>query len=91
MLPLQAIYHSNCLSERIPIRVSLTLADACLASYHSFKATDSHRHATCSSCMPFGLSQQADSNCVLPDSICLLAVEISFILYVPGHFLLPEC
>ena len=65
------------------MRVSLTLADACLASYHSFKPTDSHRNATGSSNITFDSSQQADSNGVLPDSIRPLAVEISFILYVP--------
>ena len=73
------------------MRVSPTLADASLASYHSFKPTDSHRHATAASHIPFDSSQRADSNGVLPDSIRPLTVEISFILYVPGHFLLPEC
>ena len=91
MLPLQAIHHSNRLSERIPIRVSPTLADAILVSYPSFKSTDSHTHPTGSSYIPFDSSQRADSNGVLPDSIRQLTVEISFILYVPGHFLLPEC
>ena len=91
MLQLRAIYHSIRLSERILMRVSPTLADAGLASYHSFKPTDSHRHATGSSYIPFNSSQRADSNGMLPDSIRPLAVEISFILYVPGHFLLPEC
>ena len=91
MLPLRAIYHSIRLSERIPMRVSPTLADASLVSYHSFKPTDSHRHATGSSYIPFDSSQRADSHGVLPDSIRLLALEISFILYVLGHFLLPEC
>ena len=91
MLPLRAIYHSIRLSERIPMRVSPTLADASLTSYHSFKPTDSHRHATGSSYIPFDSSQRADSNGVLPDSIRPLAVEIPFILYVPTHFLLPEC
>ena len=91
MLPLRAIHHSTRLSERIPMRVSPTLADASLASYHSFKPTDSHRHATGSSYIPFHSSQRADSNGVLPDSIRLLALEISFILYVLGHFLLLEC
>ena len=91
MPPLRALYHLICLSERIPMRVSPTLADTSLASYHSFKPTDSHRHATASSYIPFDSSQRADSNGVLPDSIRLLTVEISFILYVPGHFLLLEC
>ena len=91
MLPLRAIHHSNRLSELIPMRVSPTLADACMASYHSFKPTDSHRHATGSSYIPFNSSQRADSNGVLPDWICPLPVEISFILYVPGHFLLSKC
>ena len=91
MLPLRAIYHSIRLSERIPMCVSLTLGDASLASYHSFKPTDSHRHATGSSYIPFDSSQRADSNGVLPDSIRRLALEISFILYVPGHLLLLEC
>ena len=91
MLPLRAIYHSIRLSEWIPMRVSPTLADASLASYHSFKPTDSHRHATGSSYIPFDSSQRTDSNGVLPDSISLLTVEISFILYLPEHFLLPEC
>ena len=91
MSPLQALYHSIRLSERIPMRVSPTRADACLASYHSFKPTDSYRHPTVSSHILFNPSRRADSNGMLPDSIRLLAVEISFILYVPGHFLLPEC
>ena len=91
MLPLRAIYHSISLSERIPMRVSPTLADASLESYHSFHSSDSHRHATGSSYIPFDSSQRADSNGVLPDSIRLLTVEISFILYMPGHFLLLEC
>ena len=73
------------------MRVSPTLADACLASYPSFKPTDSHRHATGSSYIPFDSSQRADSNSVLPDLISLLTVELSFILYVLEHFLLPEC
>ena len=91
MLPLRAIYHSNRLSEWIPMRVSPTLADACLASYPSFRSTNSYRHATSLSHIPFDLSQRADSDGVLPDSIRLLAVEIPFILYVPRHFLFPEC
>ena len=91
MLPLRAIHHSNCLSERIPMRVSPTLADASLASYHSFKPTDSYRHASALSHIPFDSSQQADSNGVLPNSIRPLALEISFILDLPRHFLLPEC
>ena len=91
MLPLRAIYHSYRLSERIPISVSPTLADACLVSYPSFRSTDSYRHATAVSDMPFDSSQRADSNGVLPDSIRPLADEIPFILYVLGHFLLPEC
>ena len=91
MLPLRAICHLIRLSERIPMRVSPTLAEASLASYHSLKPTDSHRHATGSSYIPFDSSQRADSNGVLSDSIRLLTVEISFILYVPGHLLLLEC
>ena len=73
------------------MRVSPTLADTSLASYHSFKPSDSHRHATASSYIPFDSSQREDSNGVLPDSIRLLNVEITFILYVSGHFLLLEC
>ena len=91
MLPLRAIHHSNHLSERIPMWVSLTLVDTILVIYPSFRSTDSHRHATCSSYIPFDSSQRADSNGVLPNSIRLLAAEIPFILYLPGHFLLPEC
>ena len=91
MLPLRAIHHSNRLSERTPMRLSPTLADTILVSYPSFKSTDSHRHASGSSYIPFDSSQRADSNGVLPDSMRSLDVEISFILYVPGHFLLPEC
>ena len=91
MLPLRAIYHSIRLSERIPMRVSPTLADASLASYHSFMPTDSHRHATGSSYISFDSSQRADSNGALPDPIRPLALEISFILYVLGHFLLLKC
>ena len=67
MLPLRAIHHSNRLSERIPMRVSPTLADACLASYHSFHSTGSYKHATDSSHIPFDSSQRADSNEGLPD------------------------
>ena len=91
MLPLRTIYHSNLLSERIPMRVSPTLVDACLASYPSFRSTDSYRRATTASYIPFDSSQRADSNGVLPDSIRPLAMEIPFILYMPEHFLLPEC
>ena len=68
MLPLRAIHHSNRPSERIPMRVSLTLADACLASYHSFHSTDSYKHATASSHIPFDSSERVDSNESLPDS-----------------------
>ena len=67
MLPLRAIHHSNRLSERIPMRVFPTLADACLASYHTFHSTDSYKHATASSHIPFDSSQRADSNEGLPD------------------------
>ena len=91
MLLLRAIHHSNRLSQRIPMGISPTLADPCLASYHAFHSTDSYKHATSSSHIPFVSSQQADSNSVLPDSIRQLAMEIPFILYRPEHFLLPEC
>ena len=93
MPPLRAIYHSIRLSERIPMRISLTLADACLADYHSLQSIDSYRpgHATSLSHIPFDSSQRADSNVALPDSISLLAVEIALILYVPADFLAPEC
>ena len=67
MLLLRAIHHSIRLSQRIPLRVSANLADTCLASYHSFKPTDSHRHATASSHTPFQSSQRADSNEGLPN------------------------
>ena len=73
------------------MRASPTLADACLVRYPSFRSTDSYRHATTANHIPFDSSQQADSNGGLPDSIRPLAVKIPFILYVPGHFLLPEC
>ena len=73
------------------MRASPTLADACQVSYPFFKSTDTYRHATAASHIPFDSSQKADSNGVLPDSIRPLAVEIPFILFVPGHFLLPEC
>ena len=73
MSPLQDLYHSIRLSERIPMRVSLTLADTCLASYHYFQSTDSYRHATTSSHIPFNSSRRVDSNELLPDSIQLLA------------------
>ena len=91
MLQLRVIHYSNCLSKRIPMRVSLTLADTFLVSYPSFKSTDSHRHATGLSYIPFDSSQREDSNGVLPDSIRLQVAEILFILYVPGHFLSLEC
>ena len=91
ILPLRARYHSIRLSERIPMSASPTLADACMVRYPSFESTDSYRHATAASHIPFDSPQRADSNGVLPDSIRLLVVEIAFILYVPGHFLLPEC
>ena len=91
MPPLRAIYHSIRLSERIPMRVSPTLADACLVSYHSFQSTDSYRHATASSHIPFDSSQRADSNGALPDPMRPLAVEIPLILYVSRYFLLSEC
>ena len=80
MPPLQAIYHSIRLSERIPIRVSPTLADACLASYNSFQSTDSYRHATASSPIPCDSSRRVDSNELLPDSIRPLAIELSLSL-----------
>ena len=67
MLLLRAIYHSNCLSERIPMMASPTLADACLVRYPSFGFTDSYRHATAASHIPFKPSQRADSNEGLPD------------------------
>ena len=73
------------------MRASPTLADACLVRYPSFRSTDSYRHATAASHIPFDSSQRADSHGRLPDSIRPLAVKIPFILYVPGHFLLPAC
>ena len=73
------------------MRASPTLTDVCLVSYPSFKSTDTYRHATAASHIPFDSSQRADSNGVLPDSIRPLAVEIPFILFVPGQFPLPEC
>ena len=82
MLPLQAIHYSNRLSERIPMRVSPTLADACLASYHSFHSTDSYRHANASSHIPFDSSQGADSNELPPDQIRRLAIESSLSLRI---------
>ena len=88
--PLPAIYHSNCLSEWIPMRVSLTLADTCLVSHPSFKSTDSYRHATTVSHTLFNSSQRVDSHEVLLDLIQLQAVELPSILYLPRHFLLPE-
>ena len=57
--------------------VSPTLADTCLASYHSFKPTDSYRYATALSHVPFDSSQRADSNELPPDSIRPLAIEFS--------------
>ena len=80
MLPLRALHHSNRLSERIPIRVFLTLADVCLASYHSFQSTDSYRHATATSHIPFNSSRQADSNELSPDLIRPLILELTFFL-----------
>ena len=80
MLPLGAIHHSNRLSERIPMRVSPTLADACLVSYHSFKPTDSYRHATALSHIPFDSSRRADSNKLPPDSIRQLVLELTSFL-----------
>ena len=80
MLPLRAIHHSNRLSERIPMRVFPTLADACLASYHPFHSNDSYRHATASSHIPFDSSQQADSNEGLPDPGGRLPGELQFLL-----------
>ena len=82
MLLLQAIHYSNRFSEQIPMRVSPTLAEAFLVSYPSFRSTDSHRHATGSSYIPFDSSRRVDSNGVLPDLIRPLGVEIPFILYV---------
>ena len=82
MLPLRAIHHSNRLSERIPMRVSLTLADACLASYHSFHSSDSYRHATASSHIPFDSSLRADSNGLPPVPIRPLAIELSLSLRI---------
>ena len=80
MLLLRAIHHSNRLSERIPMRVSPTPADACLASYHSFHSSDSYRHATASSHIPFDSSRRADSNELPPDPIRPLAIELSLSL-----------
>ena len=77
MPPLQALYHSISQGERIPMRASPTLADSCPVSYLSFESTDSHRHATFSSHIPFESSRRPDSNGVLPDSIPGLAVEVS--------------
>ena len=76
MPPLRAIYHSIRLSERIPMRVSPTLADACLASNNSFQSTDSYRHATASSHIPFDSPRLADSNELLRASIRRLAIEL---------------
>ena len=81
MPPLRALYHSIRLSERIPMRVSLTLADTCLASYHSFQSSDSYRHATASSHIPFNSSQRADSNEGLPDPGGRLPGELQFFLF----------
>ena len=78
MLPLRAIYHSIRLSERIPMRVSPTLADACLVRYPSFGITDSYRHATAASHIPFKPSQRADSNEGLPDPGGHLPGELPF-------------
>ena len=79
MLLLRVIHYSNRLSERILMRVSPTLADALLASYPSFMSTDSHRHATGSSNIPFDSSQQADSNvCFLTQSVRWLGRYLSF-------------
>ena len=91
MPPLRAIYYSNCHSEWIPMRASPTVVGACLVSYHSFKSTESNRNASAASHIQFNLSQQAGSNGVLPDLFLPLDVEIPFILYVPRHFLFPEC
>ena len=56
MPPPRAIYHSTCLSERIPKKVFSTLAETCLVSYDPFQATDSYRHFTASSHIPFDSS-----------------------------------
>ena len=77
MTPLRALYHSIRLSERIPMLVSPTLADTCLASYHYFQSTDSYRHATASSHIPFDSSRRVDSNELLPDLIRLLAGNLA--------------
>ena len=89
MVPLQAIHHSNHLSERIPMRVSPTLADTCLASYHSLQSTDSYGHATASGNIPFDSSRQGDSNELPPDPIRPLTIELSSSLRMsfPGSWL----
>ena len=69
MPPGRALYHSIRLSERIPIKASPTLADACPASYPPFESTDSYRHAIRTSLTPFDSAQRADSNELPPDSI----------------------
>ena len=78
MLPLRVIYHSIRLSERIPMRASPTLADTCVVCYPSFSFTDSYRHATAASLIPFKLSQRADSNEGLPDPGGRLPGELPF-------------
>ena len=74
---LRAIYHSIRLSERIPIRVFPTVADACLASYPSFKSTDSYRHVFAVSHIPFEPSPRADSNELHPYLIWLPAGNLA--------------
>ena len=77
MPQLRAIYHSIRLSERIPIRVSPTLADAHLASYHSFQSTGCYRHATASRHIPLDSSRRADSDELLPFLIRPLAGNLT--------------
>ena len=60
-----------------------------LVSYQSFTPADSYRYATALSLIPFDSSGLPDSNCVLPDLICLLAEELPESLYLcsPGKYL----
>ena len=60
--------------------VSLTLAEAGLASYHFFHSTDSYRNANASSYIPFDSSPHPDLNELPPDPIRPLAIELSLSL-----------
>ena len=79
MPPLRALYHSIRLSERIPMKASPTLADACPASYPSFQSTDHYRHATGTSPTPFDSSQRAHCNEGFPDPGGRLHGELPFL------------